>query len=79
MLPIAPVLDLRAGAGQSVPADDGDDPHHRRIPAKPAMRVLSNPIKIDGERLSQTPCSPYGADTAAYVGEMRAAERAGSS
>ena len=46
-------------------------------PAKPAMRVLSNPIKINGERLSQTPCSAYGADTAAYVGEARATERAG--
>jgi hypothetical protein len=46
-------------------------------PAKPAMRVLANPIKINGERLSQTPCSAYGADTTAYVGEVRAAKRAG--
>jgi hypothetical protein len=43
------------------------------------MRVLSNPIKIDGERLKKTPCSAYGADNAALVGEMRAFERAGSS
>jgi len=42
------------------------------------MRVLANPIRIDGERLAQTPCSPYGADTACYVGETRATERAGS-
>jgi hypothetical protein len=42
------------------------------------MRVLANPIKINGERLSQAPCAPFGADTAAYVGEMRATERAGS-
>ena len=42
------------------------------------MRVLANPIKVNGERLAQTPCSPLGADTVAYLGEMRGAERAGS-
>ncbi len=47
-------------------------------PAKPGMRVLANPIKVDGERLAQAPCSPFGADTVSYLGEMRAAERAGS-
>jgi crotonobetainyl-CoA:carnitine CoA-transferase CaiB-like acyl-CoA transferase len=76
VLPVAPVLDL---------AEALDSPFLQSTkmintvthPAKPAMRVLSNPIKIDGERLSQTPCSAYGADTAAYVGEARATERAG--
>jgi crotonobetainyl-CoA:carnitine CoA-transferase CaiB-like acyl-CoA transferase len=76
VLPIAPVLDL---------AEALDSPFLQSTqmistvahPAKPAMRVLSNPIKINGERLSQTPCSAYGADTAAYVGEARATERAG--
>ncbi len=75
VLPIAPVLELPQAL---------DNPFLQttemiqtiRHPAKPAMRVLSNPIKIDGERLSQTPCSAYGGDTAAYIGEMRAAERA---
>ena len=76
VLPIAPVLDL---------AQALDSPFLKATemiqtvshPAKPVMRVLANPIKIDGERLAQTPCSPYGADTASYVGEMRATERAG--
>jgi uncharacterized protein YfdQ (DUF2303 family) len=45
-------------------------------PAKPEMRVLSNPIRINGQRLSQTPCSPFGADNAAYI---RSTEPAGSS
>ena len=45
---------------------------------RPDMRVLSNPIRINGERLAQMPCSAYGADTRAYVGEICAPERAGS-
>ncbi len=77
VLPIAPVLDL---------AQALDSPFLRATemiqtvghPAKPGMRVLSNPIKIDGARLSQMPCSPYGADTATYAGEMRSPEPAGS-
>jgi hypothetical protein len=40
--------------------------------------VLANPIKINGTRLEQAPCSAYGADTANYIGEVRAAKRAGS-
>jgi crotonobetainyl-CoA:carnitine CoA-transferase CaiB-like acyl-CoA transferase len=75
VLPVAPVLDL---------AQALDNPFLqttemiRKIshPAKPGMRVLANPIKIDGQRLDQAPCSPFGADTAAYVGEVRAAKRA---
>jgi crotonobetainyl-CoA:carnitine CoA-transferase CaiB-like acyl-CoA transferase len=77
VLPIAPVLDL-AQALDSPFLKTTDMIHTISHPAKPGMRVLANPIKIDGERLAQTPCSPYGADTASYVGEMRAAERAGS-
>ena len=77
VLPIAPVLDL-AQALDSPFLQTTEMIHSIGHPAKPGMRVLSNPIKIDGERLSQTACSPYGADTASYVGETRAAERAGS-
>jgi len=78
VLPVAPVLDL-AQALDSPFLQTTEMIHTISHPAKPAMRVLSNPIRIDGERLAQTPCSPYGADNAAYVGEMRATERAGSS
>ena len=77
MLPIAPVFDL-AQALDSPFLKTTEMIHAIAHPAKPDMRVLSNPIKINGERLAQTPCSPYGADTRAYVGEMRAPERAGS-
>jgi crotonobetainyl-CoA:carnitine CoA-transferase CaiB-like acyl-CoA transferase len=78
VLPIAPVLDL---------AQALDSPFLQKTemiqtighPQKPGMRVLANPIKINGERLSQTPCPPFGADTADYVGGARTTKRASSS
>jgi crotonobetainyl-CoA:carnitine CoA-transferase CaiB-like acyl-CoA transferase len=76
VLPVAPVLDL-AEALDSPFLQSTEMIQTVAHPAKPAMRVLANPIKINGERLSQTPCSAYGADTAAYVGEVRATKRAG--
>jgi hypothetical protein len=42
------------------------------------MRVLANPIKINGQRLDQKACPPFGADNASYVGGMRSTARAGS-
>ena len=75
VLPIAPVLDL-AQALDSPFLQTTEMIHTISHPARPDMRVLSNPIKINGERLAQTPCSAYGADTRAYVGEIRAPERA---
>ena len=77
VLPIAPVLDL-AQALDSPFLQTTEMIHTISHPARPDMRVLSNPIKINGERLAQTPCSAYGADTRAYVGEICAPERAGS-
>jgi crotonobetainyl-CoA:carnitine CoA-transferase CaiB-like acyl-CoA transferase len=77
VLPIAPVLELPR-ALDSPFLQTTEMIHSIGHPAKPDMRVLSNPIKINGERLAQKPCSPYGADTAAYVGEARNTERAGS-
>ena len=77
VLPIAPVLDL-AQALDSPFLQTTEMIHTISHPARPDMRVLSNPIKINGERLAQMPCSAYGADTRAYVGEICAPERAGS-
>jgi crotonobetainyl-CoA:carnitine CoA-transferase CaiB-like acyl-CoA transferase len=76
VLPIAPVLELEQ-ALDSPFLQATEMIHTIGHPAKSDMRVLSNPIKINGERLSQKPCSPYGSDTVAYVGEMRSPERAG--
>ncbi|CAN0512758.1 unnamed protein product, partial [Phaeothamnion confervicola] len=36
-------------------------------PAKGSLRVIANPIRIDGERLAQAACSPLGADTVTFV------------
>jgi len=36
-------------------------------PARPDFRALSNPLKINGERLDLRVCSPLGADTADLV------------
>src|SRR5262245_32537047 len=64
VLPVAPVLDLaQALDNPFLRATDmiRDVPH----PAKPGMRVLANPIKVDGKRLEQSVCSALGADNAA--------------
>jgi crotonobetainyl-CoA:carnitine CoA-transferase CaiB-like acyl-CoA transferase len=68
VLPIAPVLDLAEALDNPFLLTTGmirDVPH----PAKPDMRALANPIKVDGERLDQTVCSPLGADNKAYLTE----------
>jgi len=51
-----------------------DVPH----PAKPDMRALANPIKVNGERLEQAVCSALGADNDAYLADPPAAQRAAS-
>ena len=66
MLPIAPVLDLaQALDNPFLRATDmiRDLPH----PAKPGMRALANPIKVNGKRLEQSVCSALGADNDAYL------------
>jgi crotonobetainyl-CoA:carnitine CoA-transferase CaiB-like acyl-CoA transferase len=78
VLPVAPVLDL-AQALDSPFLQTTDMIHVVSHPAKAEMRVLANPIKINGQRLDQKACSPFGADNASYVGGMRSTARAGSS
>jgi crotonobetainyl-CoA:carnitine CoA-transferase CaiB-like acyl-CoA transferase len=61
VLPVAPVLTLDQAL---------DNPFLRTTgmirevshPARPDMRVLGNPIKINGQRLGLSVCSPCGAD-----------------
>jgi crotonobetainyl-CoA:carnitine CoA-transferase CaiB-like acyl-CoA transferase len=68
VLPIAPVLDLAEALDNPFLRTTGmirDVPH----PAKPDMRALANPIKVDGKRLDQTVCSPLGADNDAYLAD----------
>ena len=73
VLPIAPVLELGEALESPFLVANGmvkNVPH----PARADMRVLANPIKINGQRLSQRTCSPMGADTAAVLGQAQAAE-----
>jgi len=78
ILPIAPVLDL---------AQALDNPLLRATemirnvphPAKPGLRVLANPIKVNGKRLDQAVCSALGADNDVYLPEPAAPKQAASS
>lgn len=59
-LPIAPVLSVRDALENPFVAEAGmiaNVPHELR----PDMRLLANPIKFDGERLSQSSGSAFGA------------------
>ena len=60
MLPIAPVHDLPAALDSPFVADRlvSTVPH----PARPDLRMLVNPIKINGQRLAQQACPAAGAD-----------------
>jgi crotonobetainyl-CoA:carnitine CoA-transferase CaiB-like acyl-CoA transferase len=62
LLPAAPVLDVATALNSDFVTDSGmiqsvEHPH------KAGLRVLSNPLKIDGHRPVAQACSPLGADT----------------
>jgi crotonobetainyl-CoA:carnitine CoA-transferase CaiB-like acyl-CoA transferase len=72
VLPIAPVHDL--GTALDSPFLRANKmvqnvPH----PARPDLRVLANPIKINGQRMSQRVCSAPGADNDEVLGPAQAA------
>jgi crotonobetainyl-CoA:carnitine CoA-transferase CaiB-like acyl-CoA transferase len=76
ILPIAPVLDVAQALDNPFLAETQlirNVPH----PAKPSLRALANPIKINGKRLEQSVCSPLGADNAALV-EQSSQQRRGA-
>jgi crotonobetainyl-CoA:carnitine CoA-transferase CaiB-like acyl-CoA transferase len=63
VLPIAPVFDLEEALESPFLRTNGMISHVPH-PQRPDMRVLANPIKINGQRLSQKVCSAPGADNA---------------
>lgn len=68
LLPAAPVYRLDQALDSSFARSTGmvaEVPHA----AKDPLRVIANPIRIDGERLSQQACSPLGADNEKYLGK----------
>jgi len=65
-LPVGPVYDVAQALESPFVAATGmvrDAPHA----GNPAMRVLSNPLRIDGERPAGPLCSPLGAANATYL------------
>ncbi len=74
VLPVAPVLDLAQALDNPFLQQTGmirevDHPAKR-------LRVLANPIKVNGQRLDQSPCSQFGVDTDAYLPGTPSAKRA---
>jgi crotonobetainyl-CoA:carnitine CoA-transferase CaiB-like acyl-CoA transferase len=66
-IPVAPIYDLAQAFANPFVEKAGmvsTVPH----PAKPDFKMLSNPIKIDGQRPAQAVCSALGADNAALLG-----------
>lgn len=66
-LPVAPVLDVATALDSDFLARSGMISAVAH-PAKGTLRVLSNPIRIDGERLEQRVCSALGTDTDEILG-----------
>jgi crotonobetainyl-CoA:carnitine CoA-transferase CaiB-like acyl-CoA transferase len=72
VLPISPVYDLASALENPFLRENGmvsAVPH----PARADMRVLSNPLKINGQRLPQRVCSASGADNEALLGGVPSA------
>ncbi len=68
LLPAAPVYRLDQALDSSFARETGmvtAVPH----PVKGDLRILANPLRIDGERLAQSACSPLGADNEALLGK----------
>jgi crotonobetainyl-CoA:carnitine CoA-transferase CaiB-like acyl-CoA transferase len=61
ILPVAPVFNMEQALENPFLRTTGMVSHVPH-PERPDMRVLANPIKINGQRLSQQVCSPVGAD-----------------
>ena len=68
LLPAAPVYRLDQALDSDFARATGmvsSVPH----PAKGELRVIANPLRIDGERPAQAACAPLGADNASLLGK----------
>ena len=72
VLPVAPVYGLEE-ALENPFLTTGGMVNQFAHPHRAQLRVLSNPIKINGQRLPQQTCSPMGADNQAVLGAQSAA------
>jgi crotonobetainyl-CoA:carnitine CoA-transferase CaiB-like acyl-CoA transferase len=69
VVPVGPVYDVRRALENPFVEETGmvrSVPH----PMLPGLRLLANPLKIDGVRPEQTVCSPLGADNEAVLGGL---------
>jgi crotonobetainyl-CoA:carnitine CoA-transferase CaiB-like acyl-CoA transferase len=66
LVPVAPVYDLAQALDNPLVADMLDSVDHPQGP----LRVLANPIKIDGARLPNRAAPKLGSDTDALLGEI---------
>jgi crotonobetainyl-CoA:carnitine CoA-transferase CaiB-like acyl-CoA transferase len=69
-IPSAPIYDVGQAVANPFVESVGmirTVPH----PAKADLKMFANPLKIDGERPSQTVCPPLGADNAAILGPLQ--------
>lgn len=71
VLPIAPVYELDRALDAPFVRDRMVS--HVVHPARRDLRILANPIKINGQRLSQKVCPPAGADNDSVLGTRREA------
>jgi crotonobetainyl-CoA:carnitine CoA-transferase CaiB-like acyl-CoA transferase len=74
LLPAGPVLEMDQALDAAFVAEVGmirSVPH----PARADLRVLANPLKIDGKRLEQTAARDLGADTQAVLAELATPHR----
>jgi crotonobetainyl-CoA:carnitine CoA-transferase CaiB-like acyl-CoA transferase len=67
VLPVAPVYDV-AEALSSPFARESDMIQTVEHPAKPDLKLLASPIKVNGERAAIVPCPALGADNDALLG-----------
>ncbi len=67
LLPAAPVLDVATALSSEFVAESGMV-QHLEHPHKADLRVLSNPLKIDGRRPVAKVCSALGADSSELLG-----------
>ena len=68
LLPAAPVYRLDQALDSGFVRETGmvaAVPH----PVKGSLRVIANPLRIDGERPAQAACSPLGADNDSVLGK----------
>jgi len=70
LLPAAPVYRLDEALDSGFARDAGmvsTVPH----PVKGSLRVIANPLRIDGKRPAQAACSPLGADNDKFLDKAR--------